>query len=107
MKLSRSLRWVLFAGDSYYARGGANDYVGSYATMHAALRTLSNIEIDHSGSWAHVVDISTGRVFDYVGRWETALCPITDLVKRTSVCGWRVYDRENDIPGAPLATQLA
>lgn len=71
------MRYLLFAGERYYAHGGANDYVDNFLTLNGATtaadilvddaRTVvwansRNGEYEAAVEWAHVLDISTGEI---------------------------------------------
>jgi hypothetical protein len=51
-------RFLLFAGDEYYSRGGWSDFKGSFDSIIGAVR-----EVDSCGSeWYQVVDSVTGTI---------------------------------------------
>lgn len=56
-------RYLVFCGDVYYAGGGWCDFIGSFSSLEEAKGkdTEANID-DKSGTWCHIVDISTGEV---------------------------------------------
>lgn len=61
------MSYLLFAGESYYAKGGFNDFRGSYDTHEEAAQVLvDNFEGPASGTWDwwHVIDSSTLEVVD-------------------------------------------
>lgn len=50
-------RFLLFAGDAYYPRGGWGDFVGSFDTEVEAIAEAAKI----GGDWYHVVDAEIGQ----------------------------------------------
>jgi len=50
-------RFLLFAGDNYYPRGGWDDFRGSYDSLEEALAAPR-----HNDNWWHVVDSHLGTV---------------------------------------------
>lgn len=82
------MRYLLFAGKSYYARGGWQDFVGRYETIEAAEQAARDLQaanenerrrIDEDDDnyddppieieWWHVIDIETGN---YVAQHSSA-----------------------------------
>ena len=71
-------RYWLFAGDTYYPRGGFRDLRGEYDTLEAAVEAAQNGEsmiVETGYDWWHVFDSETqdvvesggGNIFDRVG----------------------------------------
>jgi hypothetical protein len=62
-------RYLLFGGADYYARGGAWDLLGSYATIEEA---TAMVRVARGGDveWTHIVDSHTGVTTAYSGRHE-------------------------------------
>lgn len=54
-------RYLVFAGETYYAAGGWNDFAGSFDTVgdaaNHAIEYVERIRFD----WWHVVDSATGK----------------------------------------------
>lgn len=69
------MRYLVFAGERYYAHGGGNDYVDCFETFDGA-RSLADRIIDGEWSivysedpayftgaeWAHVLDLETNEI---------------------------------------------
>ncbi|NOX95107.1 MAG: hypothetical protein GXP04_08420 [Alphaproteobacteria bacterium] len=65
-------RFIVFAGISYYARGGMEDFQGDFDTLEEAIENtptkyddrwdVDNEPIWESIHWWHVLDTETGRV---------------------------------------------
>lgn len=62
--------FVLFAGEDYYARGGADDMIGCYETVNEAMaayqaRMKPSVRnpnlMRFPDDWAHILDVSKGR----------------------------------------------
>lgn len=49
-------RYLLFAGLSYYPKGGWGDFAGSFDTLTEALA------IRRGADWWHVIDSQTGKI---------------------------------------------
>lgn len=79
LKLSRSMPWVLFAGADYYARGGAHDYIASFATHETAMLRLRSLRIDNCGTWAQLVDIRDGSIEHWRSEVPRTINPLTAL----------------------------
>jgi hypothetical protein len=55
-------RFLLFAGEKYYPRGGYGDYIGSFDSIEDADKELQEISLHEAGElsdieWAHLWDI--------------------------------------------------
>lgn len=63
------MSYLLFAGFSYYASGGMNDYQGNFATLEDAMNHLSNVKLDYGESpdWYQIVDASDISVIEHKG----------------------------------------
>jgi hypothetical protein len=70
--------WLLFSGHNYYPAGGADDFVAEFATEEDALEALKRIEPNHSGSWAHAVNVASGDRRSYLNKPTSRVYP----------CGW-------------------
>ena len=59
-------RYLLFAGSTYYAPGGWNDYIGSYDSSTVAEQIVLDANADNAHysdyDWWHVVDAITMKV---------------------------------------------
>lgn len=60
-------RLLLFAGPTYYASGGGNDFVGVVASVEAALEDVQKRVGPDAADWAHVLDLDTQQV---VAAWQ-------------------------------------
>lgn len=56
-------RFILMAGQTYYACGGFEDFVSSHETEAEALQAMERW-LEESGSyvWAHIADTHTGEL---------------------------------------------
>lgn len=54
-------RYLLFAGDKYYAGGGWSDFKGDFHFCTEAMAALQAI-VDPKPEWWHVVDCERGRI---------------------------------------------
>lgn len=69
------MRYLIFAGETYYADGGAHDLVASYAGTanptivceHAA-EIYRERKTNPNGAWCHVYDIETAKIIWTKGR---------------------------------------
>lgn len=52
--------YLLFTGDTYYARGGACDLTGRYDTLEAAQQAVA--AMDYPPDWWHVFDLATNKI---------------------------------------------
>lgn len=56
-------RYLVFAGDSYYATGGWGDYKGDFDDAKEAVARGKEYEQEHAViGWWHVVDTYTGTI---------------------------------------------
>lgn len=64
-------RYMLFAGDSYYAKGGMQDFIGTYDTLAEALLksegcweycSVQEKEFWYEWDWYHVYDSHYGVI---------------------------------------------
>lgn len=53
------MRFLLFAGDTYYACGGGHDFVDSFENLECAIEAGQNIK---GRDWWHVFDVEAGKV---------------------------------------------
>jgi hypothetical protein len=101
MRLTQSKKWVLFLGEKCYPLGGAEDLVGSYISMESALAAMRRHRPDFD-SWAHIVDISNGRVRYYEARVPIERHTIGGHEAGTRRTGepamWEELEREADDP---------
>lgn len=81
-------RYMVFAWDAYYPRGGMEDFVNSYSDLEHARKTLTEAltedEERSAKDWGHIYDLATQRIivegqrkwtpdqFDYVVTLENA-----------------------------------
>ena len=58
------IRYILFAGQSYYAKGGANDYAERYDTLDESIAKGEELiaKSQWSEDWYHVFDVETGKI---------------------------------------------
>ena len=54
--------YLLFAGDDYYPKGGANDLKGSYVSLDDAIDAHNPNEFDYDGGWANILNIETMKI---------------------------------------------
>ena len=81
-------RYILFAGDDYYADGGSGDYRGTFDTAEAAYEwCLQNYDDLHdaSGNWADVVRASDMQSVAYY-KFDKSTA-----IKRNRISKWRNY----------------
>lgn len=57
-------RFLLFAGDKYYAAGGANDHQGSYDDLYEAIAAGQKELADRTADWWHVWDLVDDVIAD-------------------------------------------
>lgn len=51
-------RYILFAGDRYYARGGAHDIIDFFDTLEEALTAFQyHIDTNRDYDWFHIYDL--------------------------------------------------
>ena len=51
--------YILFAGECYYARGGANDFINTFSTLESAVQTGE-----------HLASIYGDRLYDSIEWWH-------------------------------------
>lgn len=68
--------FLLFAGDNSFPMGGANDYIGAYATLELA-KAAAPAECGYE--WAHIAVIEAGRLVQ-VAFWESPGRPLDSPV---------------------------
>lgn len=58
------MKYMLFAGSTYYARGGMNDYYGLFNTVEEAVANVDNIKLDYheTPDWYQVVNAASLEV---------------------------------------------
>lgn len=59
-------RFVLFAGQNYYAGGGALDFKGEFNELDAALEVAATL-VPYDEEWFHIVDTDSWKVVAYFG----------------------------------------
>lgn len=60
--MSEMKKYLLFSGESYYARGGWYDFAGTYDTIGAAKAAGKKKMMDDNMDWFHVVNSETGKI---------------------------------------------
>lgn len=58
------MKYLLFAGDTYYPSGGWDDFVGAFDSIDAA-----KAGVDPKCGWAQVVDMNTLNEVAALGYW--------------------------------------
>ena len=48
--------YIIFAGDIYYPKGGANDIIGYYQTFELALYKFNEYANNNEYEWIHILD---------------------------------------------------
>jgi hypothetical protein len=56
------MKWLIFAGDNYYPRGGWDDYVSSAGSLEEALDFAALLL--KSWDWVHAVELESGMQID-------------------------------------------
>lgn len=70
-------RFLLFAGEVYYGRGGMNDFIQSFDTLIQAMDVgFEHIERKPDMLWFHVYDAQLGKVV-FRSDTEPHGCPVT------------------------------
>ena len=57
------MMYGLFAGDTYYPRGGGNDLIGIYESYDDVLKKYEKIKkkyVEHG--WIHIMNMSTKKI---------------------------------------------
>lgn len=62
------MRYLLFAGPKYYARGGMRDYKRSYWSLSAAKKEADKLFTDEHKDFSHVYDLWLGKIVHEPGR---------------------------------------
>ncbi len=76
-------QYLLFAGDDYYPDGGANDLIGGFASVDAAVSAHDPKRFRYDGGWANILQVSTQeivRTFDR-GTWSSTETPVIESTK--------------------------
>ena len=50
-------RFLLFVGETYYAKGGAHDFHNSDSHIHDLLKIGKRIEAEYTADWWHIMDL--------------------------------------------------
>lgn len=57
------MKFAVFIGYTYYARGGWNDHVGTFNSYQAAVEKVDKfMEIEHDHDWFQIVNLITGKI---------------------------------------------
>lgn len=59
-------RFLLFAGNTYYARGGWHDFVGEFDSADVAV-AMAEERGEGAYGWWHVLDSATGQIIHCYG----------------------------------------
>ena len=62
------MSYLLFAGDDYYALGGAEDLQGKYSTIQDAINAHDPSKFDIDGGWANILCIETMAIVNRFNR---------------------------------------
>ena len=65
------MAYLLFAGNDYYPKGGANDLKGSFDTLDSAIAKHNPAEFRYDGGWANVLCTDSLKLVKKFsrGRW--------------------------------------
>lgn len=65
------MAYLLFAGNDYYPKGGAEDFTGKFDTLEAASASHRPDEFSYSGGWANVLCLESLKVVKrfWRGKW--------------------------------------
>jgi len=63
-------RFLLFAGDTYYPKGGINDFVKDFTSLNEAKEAAKGFSND-SFEWYHIYDTKTKTKIDLKSLWQT------------------------------------
>ena len=55
-------RYLLFAGDTHYPKGGAEDYQGAFRTIQNAIIAHLPGGYEYEGGWANIFDSKRLRI---------------------------------------------
>ena len=58
-------RYLLFAGDNYYPKGGGEDFIAAFDTIEAALLTHDPKKFEYDGGWANIFDVEDLKIVKY------------------------------------------
>lgn len=58
--------YLLFAGDNYYPKGGAEDLIGKFDSIEKAISAHDANKYD----WANILCVETGKIFIYFGEGD-------------------------------------
>lgn len=82
--------YFLFAGENYYASGGMDDYVNTFATLEAAEAWLQENR-DPGDVWANAATVRAGRLVQ-VCYWRAKECPRRLVVLPSGRQYWNTID---------------
>lgn len=73
-----TMKYMLFAGSTFYARGGMNDFYGLFDTVEAAENHLPSIKLDYHDTpdWYQVVNATSLEVVKWKGSAYNTLEPV-------------------------------
>lgn len=60
--MSKCKRYLVFSGDTFYAIGGAKDYVGSFDSFSSAILAGGERLKDNDDDWFNILDNTTGII---------------------------------------------
>lgn len=58
------MRYIVFAGEFYYPRGGARDIVSRHDDRGEALSAMRAVVAPGGPDWSHVLDVVAGEILD-------------------------------------------
>lgn len=61
-------KYLLFAGDDYYPKGGAYDLVKSYSSVEEAINAHTPNKYQYDGGWANILDKDTLKIVKHFKR---------------------------------------
>lgn len=67
------MSYLLFAGDDYYPRGGAEDLQGQYNSIEEAISNHNPNEHNMDGGWANILNLDTLEIvkeFNHSEFWK-------------------------------------
>ena len=56
------MAFLLFAGDDYYPKGGAEDLQGRFYTLQEAIAAHDTGKYEYEGGWANVLSLESMQV---------------------------------------------
>jgi hypothetical protein len=62
MIVTKLKRYLLFAGEEYYPKGGMDDFSGSFDTANEAHERINQLIRNEKIEWWHIMDLSTGAI---------------------------------------------